>query len=48
MLEMKLVIASILSKYNLELANNKPIKPMRRGATIAPSNGVPLVMTGLR
>ena len=48
MLEMKLVIASILSKYNLELANNKPIKPMRRGGTIAPSNGVPLVMTGLR
>ena len=46
MLEMKLVIASIISKYNLELADNNPIKPMRRGGTIAPSNGVPLVMTG--
>ena len=48
MLEMKLVIASIISKYNLELVDNKPIKPMRRGGTIAPSNGVPLVMTGFR
>ena len=48
MLEMKLVIASILSKYNLELADNKPIKPMRCGGTIVPSNGVPLVMTGFR
>ena len=48
LLEMKLVIASIISKYNLELANNKPIKPIRRGGTIAPSNGVPLVVTGFR
>ena len=48
MLEMKLVIASIVSKYNLELTDNKPIKPMRRGGTLAPSNGVPLVMTGFR
>ncbi|MDJ0798686.1 MAG: cytochrome P450 [Calothrix sp. MO_167.B12] len=47
MLEMKLVIASVVSKYNLELADNKPIKPMRRGGTLAPSNGVPLVLTGV-
>ncbi len=48
MLEMKLVIATIVAKYNFKLADNKPIKPMRRGGTIAPSNGVPLVITGLR
>ncbi|MUG91833.1 cytochrome P450 [Scytonema sp. UIC 10036] len=48
MLEMKLVIATIVSKYNLELADDKPIKPIRRSATISPSNGVPLVVTGLR
>ena len=48
MLEMKLVIAVIVSKYNLELADNKPIKPVRNGIVITPSNGVPLVMTGLR
>ena len=48
MLEMKLVLASIISKYNLKLVDNKPIKPMRRGGTVAPSNGVPLVLTGFR
>ena len=48
MLEMKLVLAAIVSKYNLELADNKPIKPVRNGIVITPSNGVPLVMTGLR
>ncbi|MEA5540785.1 cytochrome P450 [Limnoraphis robusta Tam1] len=48
MLEMKLVLASILSKYNLELASHQPIKPMRRGGTLAPSNGVPLMVTGFR
>ncbi|MEM7555568.1 MAG: cytochrome P450 [Cyanobacteria bacterium P01_A01_bin.84] len=47
-LEMKLVIGTILSNYNLALADNKVIKPQRRGMTIAPSNGVPLVMTGKR
>jgi cytochrome P450 len=48
MLEMKLVIASIVSKYNLKLADNQPIKPERHFSTIAPSNGVPLVVTGFR
>ncbi len=48
MLEMKLVLALILSKYTLALAENKPIPPMRRGGTMAPGNGVPLVLTGLR
>lgn len=48
MLEIKLVIATIISKYNLELADNKPIKPIRGSATIVPSNGVPLVVTGFR
>ena len=45
---MKLVIAAIVSKYNLELADHKPIQPVRHGIVITPSNGVPLVMTGLR
>ena len=48
MLEMKLVIGTILSNYDLALANNQPVTPQRRGVTIAPSNGVPLVMTGKR
>ncbi|MGF1482438.1 MAG: cytochrome P450 [Cyanophyceae cyanobacterium] len=48
MLEMKLVIASVLSTYTLELAGRQSIKPKRRGGTLAPSNGVLLVPTGLR
>ena len=48
MLEMKLVLGTILSRYQLALANNKPAKPKRRGATVAPSNGIPMVMTGKR
>ncbi len=48
MLEMKLVLGTVLSRYHLALANNKPVKPKRRGGTIAPNNGVPLIMTGKR
>ena len=48
MLEMKLVLATIMSKYELTLASKKPEKPSRRGVTMAPSNGVPLVMAGKR
>ncbi|MGL5875554.1 MAG: cytochrome P450 [Xenococcaceae cyanobacterium] len=44
MLEIKLVLATILSQYDLALAKNSPVKPQRRGGTIAPHNGVPMVM----
>ena len=46
MLEMKLVLATILSQYELTLANKKPEKPSRRGVTIAPANGVKMIVTG--
>jgi cytochrome P450 len=36
--EMKLVLATILTKFKLTLVNNSPIKPVRRGLTIAPSD----------
>ena len=48
MLEMKLVLANILSNYQLELTSSRPIKPKRRGGTLTPSNGVPLVIKGKR
>ncbi len=48
MLEMKLVLATILSKYELTLANKKPEKPSRRGVTMAPANGVKMILTGER
>jgi cytochrome P450 len=47
-LEMKLVLATILSRYQLALADSKPINPKRRGFTIAPAGGVRMVLRGQR
>jgi unspecific monooxygenase len=47
-LEMKLVLATILSQYQLALAEDKPVKLQRRGFTLAPTGGVRMVMTGQR
>jgi cytochrome P450 family 110 len=47
-LEMKLVLASILRDFNLELAENKPVPAKRRGVTLGPAGGVRMVMTGRR
>jgi len=47
-LEMKLVLATILSQYQLVLAEDKPVKLQRRGFTLAPTGGVRMVMTGKR
>ena len=44
LLEMKLVLAKTVSKWDLSLASDRPSLPRRRGATIAPHNGVPLVV----
>ncbi|WP_445175967.1 cytochrome P450 [Microcoleus sp.] len=46
MFEMKLVLAKVLSRYSLELAKNSPVLPVRRGVTMAPAGGVPLVVKG--
>jgi unspecific monooxygenase len=45
---MKLVLATVLSKYQLVLAEDKPVKLQRRGFTLAPAGGVRVVMTGTR
>jgi cytochrome P450 len=47
-LEMKLVLATILSRYQLALVDSKPVKPIRRGLTIAPDGGVRMVLQGRR
>jgi unspecific monooxygenase len=47
-LEMKLVLATILSKYQLALAEDKPVKLQRRGFTLAPAGGVRMVVVGNR
>ncbi len=46
--EMKLVLATVLSRWQLTLANNHPVRPVRRGVTLAPSGGKWLVATGQR
>ncbi|MBD2342066.1 cytochrome P450 [Calothrix sp. FACHB-156] len=46
--EMKIVLATILSRYQLALADNKPEVVRRRGLTLAPANGVKMMITGKR
>ncbi len=47
--QMKLVLAKILSQYQLVLAEDKLLKMKpRRGFTLAPRGGVRMVMTGKR
>lgn len=48
LLEMKLVIGTILSHYQLALVENKPVKIQRRGVTLAPAGGIPLVLQSKR
>ncbi|MBA2750363.1 MAG: cytochrome P450 [Tatlockia sp.] len=40
MFEMKLVLAKVLSQWQMNLAETKPVKPIRRGITLAPSGGI--------
>ncbi|NEU76468.1 cytochrome P450 [Hassallia byssoidea VB512170] len=46
--QMKLVLATILSRYQLALTDNQPETPRRRGITLAPARGVKMVITGQR
>lgn len=49
MYEMKLVIATILSRFELLRTNLSPVHPVRRGITIVPSaSGVKMVVTAQR
>lgn len=46
--EMKLVLATILSRYQLALADRQPEVALRRGVTLAPARGVKMVIKGKR
>ncbi len=46
--EMKLVLASILSRFELALADPRPVSPVRRGLTMAPAGDLKLVVKGRR
>jgi cytochrome P450 len=43
--EMKIVLATILSRMDLAPAPGEPIRLVRRGITLAPSGGMPIVAT---
>ncbi|MGF1497031.1 MAG: cytochrome P450, partial [Elainellaceae cyanobacterium] len=45
MQEMKLVLATTLSRWRLSLVSDRPLKPVRRGLTIAPPNSFRMVAT---
>ena len=46
--EMKLVLATVLSRVELALLDHRPIKPVRRGVTMAPPGHLRMVVTGSR
>ncbi|MBD2593865.1 cytochrome P450 [Nostoc spongiaeforme FACHB-130] len=46
--EMKLVVATILSKYQLDLESKQPEKAQRRSVTLGPANGVRMLIKGQR
>ncbi|MEM9949893.1 MAG: cytochrome P450, partial [Cyanobacteria bacterium P01_D01_bin.36] len=46
--EQKLAIATLLSHYRFRLADQKPEKSRRRGVTLAPARGVPMIFEGKR
>ncbi len=46
--EMKLALATVLTHFDMELADTKPEIPRRRGVTLAPARGVRMVITGHR
>ena len=45
-LEMKLVLATIISQFELELTSQKLETPARRGVTLAPKTGVRMIFKG--
>ena len=45
LLEMKLVTATILSRFQLDLVSKRPLLPVRRGLTIAPPSSFKMVLT---
>jgi cytochrome P450 len=45
MFELKLIVATILSRFELKLAKHHPVRRVRRGITIVPGGGVPMIIT---
>ncbi|MCU0517217.1 MAG: cytochrome P450 [Oscillatoria sp. Prado101] len=46
--EMKLALATIVSRYEMAMADSRPVKPVRRGVTLAAPAGMAMAVTGER
>jgi len=46
--EMKVVLAKMLSRFQLTLADNREVRPTRRGLVTAPAGSIRMVVTGQR
>ncbi|MCC5626421.1 cytochrome P450 [Nostoc sp. CHAB 5715] len=46
--EIKLVLATVLSHWEMELADSKPVQPVRKGLLFSPAGGVKMVVKGKR
>ncbi|NEQ39842.1 MAG: cytochrome P450 [Okeania sp. SIO3I5] len=46
--EMRLVLATLMSNFEMALAEDQPVKPQRRGLTLGPKGGVKMIMKGKR
>ncbi|WP_017653752.1 cytochrome P450 [Fortiea contorta] len=46
--EMKLVLATVLSRWEMQVAEDKPVQPARKGALLGPKGGIQMVVTGKR
>lgn len=45
---MKLVLATIPTKYELKLVSDRPELPQRRGVTLAPQTGIKMILQNKR
>ena len=48
LLEMKLVLANIVSRFELKLTHNRPVKPVRRGLTFSPPGNMKMIANTYR
>lgn len=46
--EIKIVLATVLSRWQMELADSKPAQPVRKGFLSSPADGVQMVVKGKR
>ena len=45
--EMKLILVTVLSRWQLTLTDSKPMLPVRRGLLLAPPDGFRMLATGI-